>query len=226
MADIEAWLQRWKEGRIGFHQDAFSPYLERHAERMPTPARVFVPFSGKSHDLLWLEAQGWQVVACEVARAAVEAFHLEHGRLFRCTSERGVEVYRSGGITTLCANLFELDPAVAELEGSCTLVYDRAALIACRPDLRERYVATLAPLLRQDACILLITLHYDQSRMSGPPYSVPPEEVARLFAGRFEMETLERSDVLETHPQFAERGLAALEETAWLLKRRALACDG
>jgi len=226
MADIEAWLQRWQEGRIGFHRDTVQPLLERRADRLPTPGRVFVPFSGKSHDLLWLEAQGWEVVACEVARAAVEAFHLEHGRLFRRTSERGFEVYRSGGITTLCGNLFELDPAVAELEGSCKLVYDRAALIACRPDLRDRYVATLAPLLRPDAGILLITLHYDQSRMSGPPYSVPPDEVARLFSARFEMETLERSDVLEAHPQFAERGLTALEETSWLLKRRALACDG
>ena len=39
------WLQRWKEGQIGFHRDQVMPLLESHwpSLRLPAGSRVLVP---------------------------------------------------------------------------------------------------------------------------------------------------------------------------------------
>ena len=98
-------------------------------------------------------------------------------------------------------------------------VYDRAALIALPQALREQYAATLATLLPAQTRTLLITLEYEQSQMAGPPFSVPGDQVRALFAGSFRLEELECRDVLDGHPHFKQRGLTALCESAFLLRR-------
>ncbi|HET7301300.1 MAG TPA: thiopurine S-methyltransferase, partial [Oleiagrimonas sp.] len=45
----EFWLQRWREGRIGFHRDAPMPLLVQHwpALELARGSRVLVPLCGK-----------------------------------------------------------------------------------------------------------------------------------------------------------------------------------
>ena len=54
--DPDFWQQRWREGQIGFHQDAPTPLLLKHwaSLDLPTGAKVFVPLAGKSRDMAWL----------------------------------------------------------------------------------------------------------------------------------------------------------------------------
>jgi thiopurine S-methyltransferase len=84
--------------------------------------------------------------------------------------------------------------------------------------LRAQYAAKLKALLPAQP-ILLITLEYDQSEMSGPPFSVPRSEVHELFADAYRCVELEGRQVIESHPHFKQRGLTALEECAFLLQR-------
>ncbi len=56
--------------------------------------------------------------------------------------------------------------------------------------------------------------------MHGPPFSVPVDEVHALFDGEFDVELLEREDVLAANPRFAERGLDHFHEAVFRLERR------
>src|SRR5262245_17624618 len=60
----EFWHARWETQDIGFHQPDFEPALNDYWHLLKTPAgaRVFVPLSGKSLDMVWLAQQGYQVI--------------------------------------------------------------------------------------------------------------------------------------------------------------------
>ena len=86
--------------------------------------------------------------------------------------------------------------------------------------MRARYAAKLIATLPDQAKILLVTIEYDQSKMSGPPHSVPPSEVETLFGGTFEIEALETGAPSEPGPRFKERGVDVWREHVQFLTRR------
>ncbi|HZV22956.1 MAG TPA: thiopurine S-methyltransferase, partial [Luteimonas sp.] len=79
--DPAFWQQRWREGRIGFHQECVTPLLEQHWDAVGAPAggRVFVPLCGKSLDMAWLAARGHRVLGVELSPIAVRQFFEESG---------------------------------------------------------------------------------------------------------------------------------------------------
>ncbi len=48
--DAKFWLQRWREGQIGFHQSRVTPLLQESLVQSGAPAgsRVLIPLAGKS----------------------------------------------------------------------------------------------------------------------------------------------------------------------------------
>ena len=52
------WLERWQLNQIGFHNKDINPHLKQNWSSLELMAnnQVFVPFCGKSQDLLWLRA--------------------------------------------------------------------------------------------------------------------------------------------------------------------------
>src|SRR5690606_595330 len=110
------------------------------------------------------------------------------------------EVALVPGYTLYCGDVFLLN---AEAVSHVQAVYDRAALIALPPPMRERYVAHLRTILPAGWRMLLVTLEYDQSKMDGPPFSVSANEVQRLFHG-CTVRQLEVEDVLSGQARFEE----------------------
>ena len=106
----------------------------------------------------------------------------------------------------------------APTPGGCGAVYDRAALIALPPPLRERYAAHLDALLPIAIPRLLITLEYDQTQMAGPPFAVHPDEVEALFSPRHRILPLAELDVLDASPGLRARGVSALKERVYRLE--------
>lgn len=62
-----------------------------------------------------------------------------------------------------------------------------------------------------------MTFEYDQAEMDGPPFAVPETELAAYSGLNFEL--LQRRDVLAENTRFAERGLDAIAECAWIVRR-------
>jgi len=79
-------------------------------------------------------------------------------------------------------------------------VFDRAALVALPPELRQDYVRQLLNILPDKAKILLVTFSYDQGIMSGPPFSVEESEIHRLYGQRYDIKQLCSQDVLDRVP--------------------------
>lgn len=218
------WHQRWREGRIGFHQDRPTPLLVEHWPRLElgegrraADSRVFVPLAGKSLDMVWLASRGHRVLGVELSELAVTGFFDEHGLEPQVSESSSGRHYRAGGIELICGDVFALDPA---LLAGCDAVFDRAALIALPPDLRERYVDEVYARLPGGCRGLVITLEYPQHEKPGPPFSVGADEVHARFDRDWRVETLQRRDILATQPGFVAEGVTALETAVYRLQRR------
>jgi thiopurine S-methyltransferase len=211
------WHQRWASNQIGFHQPQASPYLSRFWPdlKLAPQSRVLVPLCGKSLDLRWLVEQGYRVLGVELSEKAIEAFFSEQ-QMSASISQRGAfKVYAGEGIELWCGDIFALR---AEDVAGCTALYDRAALIALPPVMRERYVAHLGSVLPAQCRGLLITLDYDQSKIDGPPFAVADAEVRRLLSPRWGIETLQIAEVERSAKQL-ERGVERMEERVYRLER-------
>ena len=209
----EFWHKKWESNQIGFHQPEVNPYLQRHWPDLaiPAQARVLVPLCGKSLDLLWLAGRGYQVLGVELSEKAVEDFFLGQQLQPQISEQGDFKIYRAGAIELWCGDFFLL--TAADVAG-CTALYDRAAVIALPPSMRERYAAHLQGLL--PACRgLLVTLDYDQSQMPGPPFSVDDAEVQRLLGRVWRVEMLEEQDVLGDSWKFVQAGVTRLEERVY-----------
>ena len=120
----------------------------------------------------------------------------------------GFRRYRVAGITPLQGDFFALQ---AEHLAQCRAFYDRAALIALPPEMRERYAGHLQAVPPTRSPGLLVTIDHPQAEMAGPPFAVPDEEVRGYYAGGWRIEELERGDVLGVNWKFLERGVSRAE---------------
>lgn len=212
------WHNRWENDLIGFHQQQVNPYLQQYwpALGIAPGARVLVPLCGKSLDMAWLAAQGHDVLGVELSERAVKDFFSEHEREPQVSQRGAFTVYRSEGIELWCGDFFAL--TAGDVRG-CAGLYDRAAIIALPPAMRERYVAHLQQLLPSPCKGLLITLDYDQAVTDGPPFAVPDEEVERLFGEQWQLVIAAQDDVLAQSPRFIKAGADRLVERVYRLQR-------
>ncbi|WP_432754405.1 thiopurine S-methyltransferase [Pseudomonas sp. WMBT8] len=213
------WHDRWARNQIGFHLPEVNPYLQRHWPGLGLVggARVLVPLCGKSLDLMWLAQQGCQVLGVELSEKAVEEFFQEQCLAAQVSQRGSFKVYQAGTIELWCGDFFELS---REDVAGCAALYDRAALIALPPLVRERYAAHLQAIAPQVQSGLLISLDYEQALKAGPPFAVSDEEVRRLLAGRWRLSVLEQRDILAESPKFAQGGVTRLEERVYQLAQR------
>lgn len=213
------WHQRWATNQIGFHQADVNPYLQKYWAGLgiERSARVLVPLCGKSLDLGWLAGQGHPVLGVELSEKAVQEFFSEQGVVPSVSQNGAFKVYSAQAVEVWCGDFFSLR---AEDVAGCNALYDRAAIIALPPTMRERYVEHLNNVLPIDCKGLLITLDYDQTRLDGPPFSVADEEVQRLLSPAWTLKVLETCDVLEQSPKFLKGGVERLQERVYRLARR------
>ncbi|CAI8868290.1 MULTISPECIES: thiopurine S-methyltransferase [Pseudomonas] len=213
----EFWHKRWADNQIGFHQGQVNSYLQQYwpALGLASGSKVLVPLCGKSLDLAWLAGQGHRVLGIELSQRAVEDFFSEQ-QLQPEVAQQGVfTTYRSGNLELWCGDFFALN---ADDIADCSALYDRAAVIALPPALRERYAALLSGCLAQGCQGLLITMDYDQALLPGPPFAVVDAEVQQLFADWQPLE-LEARDILAESPKFVQAAVPQLSERVYRLQR-------
>ncbi len=203
---IESWLERWREGRIGWHEEGGNASLKQYWKA--AGRRVLVPMCGKTVDMLWLEEQGNSVVGVELSDIAARAFFEENG--LQCTVREGrLPAYTAvdRDITICCGDLFAFD------EPGFTGWYDRGAFVATPAEQRPAYAEHINALLAPGAYRLLITLEYDDVVATGPPFSISPEEIRRYWP---DLQLVARYDDIENGPpKFRDAGLKEMFETVW-----------
>lgn len=213
------WLERWQQGQIGFDQAQVNADLLHYWPLLACPpgSVVFVPLCGKSRDMCWLHAQGYQVLGVDLAELAVQSFYTELQLQPQRLRIGTLDCWHSGGYKLYVGDFFDL--TTAQLS-AVDAVYDRAALIALPPPLRVAYQRHLSAILPVSCKILLLTMDYPQEQMPGPPFSVSETEVRELFAANYSVALLATRDTLAAEPRLRQRGLQQLHEQAYLLQRR------
>ena len=203
------WLERWREGRIGWHETEGSALLRRYWPRLVRGSSVLVPLCGKSVDLVWLAKRGFDVVGVEISAIAVQSFFEEHELSFENSLAGPLQCYRA---TSLPIKIYQGD--YFEFDGGpFHALYDRGALVALPPAERQRYAAHTHSLLEKDAYHMIVTLEYDDSVVTGPPFSVGGSEITRYFPELTCVFT--RNDIETGSPKFRAAGLEEVIESVW-----------
>jgi len=202
----EAWLERWQQGQIGWHESNGNSSLQKHWEGRGK--RVLVPLCGKTQDLIWLERQGNEVVGVELSEIAVEAF-FEENEIAYSRVEGALTEYVADkhAITIYCGDFFAFSA------GPFDACYDRGALVALPPKLRRRYVEHLQSLLTTNAALLVICLEYDDRIASGPPFSITANEILSYWPDLKRIDAY--NDVENSPPKFRQAGLNEVTEVVW-----------
>ena len=216
----EFWQTRWQEKRIGFNQSDVNPLLIKYFAdlNLPIGNRVFVPLCGKSIDMVWLAAQGYDVIGIELVESAVQEFFTEQNIAYTITEHDkhpNIKCYQ-GKISEQTIDLWIADIFALSSDdiGHVDAVYDRAALIAMPAELRTQYSQQVIN-LSQNAPQLLLTLNYDQNERAGPPFSISQEQVQQYYGNDYQMNKLEEEpSTLNAAPEMA------VTEPVWLLSQK------
>lgn len=213
------WLDRWQQNKIGFHQGEVNASLKQYIDlfELNPGDRVFLPLCGKAHDIAWLAAGGFEVIGIELSEIAIEAFFAEFKMQYQRYESDRFNVYKSDNINLYQGDYFDLN--ANDLQ-DCKLVYDRAALIAIDAENRARYSSHLKALTSPSCDMLLIALEYDQSTMTGPPFSVSTEEVMQHYADDYQIEQLLENEIVDESPRWRSQGLVSLREKTYRLIRK------
>lgn len=206
----EFWHHRWQNQQIGFHLHVVNPLLLDHfaALSLTVGQRVFVPLCGKTLDIHWLLAQNFQVVGAELSQLAVDALFAELGLTPDIVQSGALRHYQAANIDIFQGDLFALDQATL---GKVDAIYDRAALIALPPEIRNHYSRHLTK-ITATAPQLLISFHYDQSLVQGPPFNVDASELTALYGGHYRITLL-----AENNLPTGLKGQYPAQEKVWLL---------
>lgn len=174
--DANFWHQVWQQDQLGFQLAEAHPLLRAQLAALPASAAVLVPLCGKSPDLHLL-AKRYQVVGAELSQIACRDFFAEAQLPVSQQAVGEFLLWQAAQYQLWQGDFFEI-PMLAVKD--CQLIYDRAALIALPPDMRQRYVQTLKQLLPH-ATLLLISLEYPEHEKQGPPFAVTAAEIDQLF---------------------------------------------
>lgn len=213
---MNQWESRWEEGRIGFHLSEVNSYLIRHCDQFLNKGteNVFVPLCGKTLDIFWLSERSKKVVGVEFVRMAVESFFEENNKKYKIFRVKKFNLYKNVKIEIFLGDFFDL---TIHNTGKFLAIYDRAAIVSMDFFSRQRYADHLMSFLFDGGKILLITLDYDQNQMTGPPYSVPVEEIEKLFSKYGTVELLETCDIIDD--RLRNKGLKSILERVYLITK-------
>ncbi len=206
LQESEPWIERWQEGRTGWHEATGNANLKTYWN--VSGKRVLVPLCGKTQDLVWLEQQGNKVTGVELSEIAVEAFFAENKIEYTLVAGP-LTAYKAKGrsITIYCGDYFEFR------EGPFDAHYDRGALIALPAALRRSYAEHTGSLLVSNATQLIVSLEYDESIATGPPFSVTADEILAYWPDLQRIAA--HDDIANGPPKFRAAGLQEMIEVVW-----------
>ena len=175
------WESRWIHGQTGWHNSDVNEHLKAHQRVLfqEDSPKIFVPLCGKSLDMMWLSQQGASIVGVDLVKNPLDQYFEEHCLTPNSQITQGIEGLSSGNQTLFHANIFDVTLDVIE---PVDAIYDRAALVALSPELREAYVEHCFSLLKPGGTILLITYDSPVADDHGPPFPVRKGTVEKLFA--------------------------------------------
>lgn len=209
--DRQFWYDRWESNRIGFHSSKPNPSLVAHVEALSLNEgdRVFLPLCGKTLDIGWLLAKGYQVVGAELSKIAIEQLFAEMKITPEVSEGEDILHFSAPMVDIFVGDIFTM---TRKMIGGIDAVYDRAALVALPVEMRKRYTEHLVEITNK-APQLLLAFTYDQALMDGPPFSIKDEEVKSYYEAPYTLLKIDSHEV-----PGGLKGVCPAQEHVWLLK--------
>ncbi|MCY4320954.1 MAG: thiopurine S-methyltransferase [Bdellovibrionaceae bacterium] len=188
--DPNFWLEIWEKNETPFHQFDYNRLLVKYwsSLNLEKGTEIFIPFCGKSKDMLWLKNQGYKILGNELSELATKQFFKENNLDFETDFDKNFSINKSDQIKIMIGDYFSLTP---DHTSQVRAVFDRASLIALPSNLRKKYVNQMKNLLVKDCIILLITLEYEKETVTPPPFDVRDKEIYELYGSWSKITKLE-----------------------------------
>jgi len=221
MTNSKKWVDVWQQNNIEFHEGHYNQDLLDYQHHLGNlqDKNVFIPFCGKSQDMLWFQEQGANVIGIELSSIAVEAFFSKNHFDYRCHQSQNPPfmLFKRDRITLFCGDFFQLPPKNIK---SIDIVYDRGALVALPKETRLLYVNKLTTLIPSGCYVVLNTIEFNTANEASPPYSVSPKEIQTLYSKDYKIQLLhhEKNATVPTH--LKSRHLRNYQRRIYLLIKR------
>ena len=212
------WLEFWENNEINWHSDVVTQELEEYLGflKLEPGDKVFFPLCGKSLDMTHILNQGFSVIGVELSDIGIKHFFYENELDFTISQVGEFNLYSAKNIEIYCGDFFSL---TSKHLCDVKAVFDRKSLIALDQNLRQKYVKHLNDIISLGVRMLLITLHYPQHQMSGPPFSVDKSEVELLFSKTFNYRELKSFEDNENGSKLERAGVDYIENAAYYLRK-------
>lgn len=194
LEQIQFWQAVWKRSsNPNFHAQQVKPHLKQLLATlniMPGQG-IFVPFCGKSVDMLWLQQQGYCVLGVDISKEAIDDFCNENGLQYSETQKNGLLIREikseNAPLTLICGDIFKLQASdVADI----SVIYDRAGYIAIPKELRVKYANLLANIFPENTKMLLGLFNFENEKpFQGPPHYISEEEIQTLLSPTLQVHT-------------------------------------
>ena len=137
---------------------------------------IFVPFCGKSIDMLWLKEQGYNVLGIDISKEVIDIFCKEHALQYKETQQETFIVRQvdteKGSLKLLCGDIFNLKVHDVDKIG---VIYDHAGFIAIPEGIRTKYAEFITSLFPKGTKMILGLIGFRNE--NPPPHNVGREEV-------------------------------------------------
>jgi SAM-dependent methyltransferase len=165
----EFWAGRYQSGETRWDHGEASPGLVDFLNTQSyQPGTVLVPGCGRGHDARALAKAGFDVTGLDVVPQAV-------GDARQLAKAEGLQSIRFEQ-----GDFFNLPQA---LRGPYDWLFEHTFFCAIDPALRDRYVETVAGLLKPIGRLLGVFYHIQPE--TGPPFGTTREELVERFTPRF-----------------------------------------
>ena len=212
---MNKWEERWRNGKTGWHRNEVNANLIQFINEIEpiNNSKILIPLCGKSLDVGWLADQGATVVGVDLVLKPLKDFFNERESNPTQTFTQGLTKLSDGQITMVHSDIFEFN---SEIEGTFDVIYDRAAMVALPPQLREKYVEHCSNLLKPNGQIFLITYDAPKADDQGPPYPVREGTVEHLFSQFHDVKLLNKfTTSSEEDPRLKLKNLEWAQTNVW-----------
>lgn len=162
MSSDNDWEQRYLEGQTGWDRGETSANLLHWIEvGLLKPCRILIPGCGNGHEVLTLAAQGFDVVAIDIAPTPLVNLS---------------EMLKSNNLS---AKLIQADFFTWQPEQPFDAIYEQTSLCALHPEQWGEYEKCLYDWLSDNGKVFAQFMQSDQE--SGPPFHCDISDMLSLF---------------------------------------------
>lgn len=213
------WHQMWTNNTIGFHQTGYHPWLDKIAA-LKSSRELFVPLCGKSLDMWPLANYYDRLIGAELSEIACQDFFQEadlaptvkrmaqHNVYYCRSAEHDIRLWQGDYFALTSEQIGD---------GARIDIFDRAALVALPEPMRAPYVKQLRTLCNH-ATLFILTLEFEQSQLSGPPFALNDAMIKDYFGFADSIEKIASQQLDDKI--FAQRKLPVSElvESLYIIK--------